>query len=203
MFVAFFLVRVLVNWQRLNFCANVFPYCSLLNCETTCVYKHPLWRYWVNPSKRRGMDRGFPRAGRAAPREIPRSSPASPRKTPSIQTLSVGFTFYLKKDFLVIFFNFFYIDVWWSITIAKLLEYVSRIVRVYIVLLCHWYLPKIQFYLMQKRRLCIKHREYNGLSLLLLERQIILHLSWCNKLVAMLGLKLWIKLGATIPYWPS
>ena len=63
---------------------------------------------WVNPSKRGGMggvfrglagllqefSRGISR-GRS-PREIPRSSPASPRKTPSILTLLLGFTLYLK-----------------------------------------------------------------------------------------------------------
>ena len=73
--------------------------------------------------------------------------------------------------------------------------------------------------LLQKRKLCTKHREYNGLSLLLLERQITLHLSWYNKLVVMLGIKLGVKmgvnlvmkllvkldvrLGAKIQYWPS
>ena len=59
---------------------------------------------WVNPSKRGGMDgvfrglagllRGISRGG--SPREIPRSSPVSPRKTPSILTLLLGFTLYLK-----------------------------------------------------------------------------------------------------------
>ena len=39
----------------------------------------------------------------------------------------------------------------------------------------------------------MKHREYNGLSLLLLERQITLYSLWCNKLVVMLGLKLGVK----------
>ena len=33
-----------------------------------------------------------------------------------------------------------------------------------------------------------KTQKYNGLSLLLLERQITLHSLWCNKLVVMLGL---------------
>ena len=46
---------------------------------------------------------------------------------------------------------------------------------------------------LQKRKLCTKQREYNGLSLLLLERQITLHSLWCNKLVVMLGLKLGVK----------
>ena len=65
----------------------------------------------------------------------------------------------------------------------------------------------------------MKHREYNRLCVLLLERQITLYLLWCNKLVGMLGLKLgvktevqlevkllikWtVKLGAKILYWPS
>ena len=39
----------------------------------------------------------------------------------------------------------------------------------------------------------MKHREYNGLSLLLLKRQITLYLLWCNKLVVMFGLKLGVK----------
>ena len=62
------------------------------------------FNYWVNPSKRGGMNgiffglagmlRGISRG--QSPREIPRSSPASPRKTPSILTLLLGFTFYLK-----------------------------------------------------------------------------------------------------------
>ena len=34
------------------------------------------------------------------------------------------------------------------LSLAKLLEYVRPIIRVSIVLLCHWYAPKIQFYLM-------------------------------------------------------
>ena len=59
---------------------------------------------WVNPSKRGGTDGVFQglagllwgiSRGRS-PGEIPRSSPASTRKTPSIPTLLLGFTFYLK-----------------------------------------------------------------------------------------------------------
>ena len=58
----------------------------------------------------------------------------------------------------------------------------------------------------------MKHREYNGLSLLLLERQIALYSLWCKKLVVMLGvktevnlegklgIKLRVKLGAKILY---
>ena len=65
----------------------------------------------------------------------------------------------------------------------------------------------------------MKHREYNGLSSLLLKRQITLYSLWCNKVVVtlglklgvkteenlevMLGIKLRVKLGAKIPYWPS
>ena len=60
--------------------------------------------YWVNPSKIGGMDevfRGLAGLLRGisqgqSPREIPRSSPAGLRKTPSIPTLLLGFTFYLK-----------------------------------------------------------------------------------------------------------
>ena len=47
--------------------------------------------------------------------------------------------------------------------------------------------------LLQKRKICTKHRDYNGLSLLLLERQITLYSLWCNKLVVALGLKLGLK----------
>ena len=60
--------------------------------------------YWVDPSKREGMDgafrglagllRGISRG--QSLREIPRSSHASPWKTPSSRTLLLGFTFYLK-----------------------------------------------------------------------------------------------------------
>ena len=71
--------------------------------------------YWVNPSKRWGMDgvfRGLAGLLRGisqgqSQREILRSSPASPRKTSSIPTLLLGFTFYLKKDMLVTFQIFF------------------------------------------------------------------------------------------------
>ena len=65
----------------------------------------------------------------------------------------------------------------------------------------------------------MKHSEYNGLSLLLLDRQITLYSLWCNKLVVMLGIKLGVKtevnlevklliklrvkLGAQILYLPS
>ena len=75
---------------------------------------------WVNPSKRGGMDgvfRGLARLLRGISlglrtREIPQSSPVSPRKTISISTLLIGFTFYLKKnDILVIFLIFSYINV--------------------------------------------------------------------------------------------
>ena len=64
-----------------------------------------------------------------------------------------------------------------------------------------------------------KTQRLNGLSLLLLERQIALHLSWCNMLVVMLriklgvktrvnlevklGIELEVKLGAKSLYWPS
>ena len=68
---------------------------------------HSIISYWVNPTKRGGMDgvfrelagllRGISR-GRS-PREIPRSSPASPRKIPSIPTLLLRFTFSLKQVF--------------------------------------------------------------------------------------------------------
>ena len=73
----------------------------------------------VNPNKRGGMDRVFqglawlPRGisrGRS-PREILSSSSASPRKTPSIMTLLLGFTFYLKSDILVLFLIFSNTDV--------------------------------------------------------------------------------------------
>ena len=67
-------------------------------------YSYQLYENWVNPSKSGGMDavfRGL--AGllwgisRGQSRiDIPRSSPASPTKTLSIQTLLLGFTFYLK-----------------------------------------------------------------------------------------------------------
>ena len=62
------------------------------------------FEYNVNPSKRVGMDGVFLGLAGLLPRiylrlrlqEIPRSSPASPWKTPSIPTLLLGFTFYLK-----------------------------------------------------------------------------------------------------------
>ena len=79
-------------------------------------YRQYQYWYWVNPSIRGGMDgvfrwlagllRGISRG--QSPREIPRSSPASPRQTPPIHTLLLGFTFYLKKDILIIFVIFFY-----------------------------------------------------------------------------------------------
>ena len=46
--------------------------------------------------------------------------------------------------------------------------------------------------LLQKRKYA-KHREHNGLSLLLLERQITLYPLWCNKLVV-LGVKTEVNL---------
>ena len=110
--------------------------------------------YWVNPSKRGGMDgvfwglagllQGISR-GRS-PREIPRSSPASPMKTPYMLTLLLGFTFYLKYDILVLSdFSSSNIDVWRSILVAKFLEYVFCIIRIFLVLLWHCYVPEIQF----------------------------------------------------------
>ena len=40
--------------------------------------------------------------------------------------------------------------------------------------------------------------EYNGLSLLLLDRHITLHSSRCYKLVVMLGIKLGVKTGVNL-----
>ena len=42
-------------------------------------------------------------------------------------------------------------------------------------------------------KLCMKHREYNGLSLLLLERQITLYSLWWKKLLVMFELKLGVR----------
>ena len=47
--------------------------------------------------------------------------------------------------------------------------------------------------LLQKRKLCTKHRKYNGLSLLLLERLYYIH-TWCI-LEIKLGVNLEVKLG--------
>ena len=80
---------------------------------------HNIYLFWVEDNISiyflgTGMDRVF--LGLAMllqevfqwqiPRKIPRSSPASPRKIPSIQTLLIGFTVYLKQDILVIFLIF-------------------------------------------------------------------------------------------------
>ena len=112
------------------------------------VNKLEAW-VWVTPSKRFGMDgvffrlagllRGISR-GRS-PREIRRSSPASPRKTPSIPIFLIGFTFYSKYDILVIFLNLSNTDVWRSMMVAKLVEYVYWFIRVLLVLLGCWYVP--------------------------------------------------------------
>ena len=50
--------------------------------------------------------------------------------------------------------------------------------------------------LLQKKKTMYKTqiRVYNGFSLRLLERQITLHLLWCNKMVVMLGLKLGVRM---------
>ena len=111
---------------------------------------------WVDSSKRGGMDavlrglagllRGISRE--RSQREISRSSPASLRKTPSIPTLLLRFTFYLKLEICVIFQIFLNIDVWRSILVAKFLEYVYHLIRISIVLLWHCYIPKIHFNLM-------------------------------------------------------
>ena len=52
--------------------------------------------------------------------------------------------------------------------------------------------------LLQKRKLCTKHREYNVLSLLLLEGQITLHLLWCSYVGIKTGGKNRYKLASEI-----
>ena len=52
--------------------------------------------------------------------------------------------------------------------------------------------------LLQKTKLYTKHREYNGLSLLLLEGQITLHLLWCSYVGIKTGSKNGYKLGSEI-----
>ena len=44
--------------------------------------------------------------------------------------------------------DFLNIDVWRSIIVAKFLEYVNCKIRIFLVLLWHCYVPKIQFYFM-------------------------------------------------------
>ena len=68
------------------------------------IKKGLVLKYWVNPSKRGGMDgvfRGLAglllgiSRGRSLT-EIPSNSPANPRKSLSFLTLFIGFTFYFK-----------------------------------------------------------------------------------------------------------
>ena len=59
--------------------------------------------------------------------------------------------------------------------VVKLLEYAYCIIGV---MLCNWYVPKIQF---------------KWACLLLPDRQIILHSLLCNQLLVMLGFKLGVK----------
>ena len=63
-------------------------------------------------------------------------------------TLLLGFKFHLKLDILVIFLNLSNIDLCRSKMVGKLLDNVYCIIGVSILLLCHWYVSKIQFYLL-------------------------------------------------------
>ena len=79
--------------------------CRIFQVITSLTFEHST--EGVNLSKRGGMDRVF--QGLVVlgmlqgifhgqrPREILRSGSASPRKTPSIQTLLIIFTFYMKQ----------------------------------------------------------------------------------------------------------
>ena len=116
-------------WNKADVKLYLYNLDQALLVQSIIVTKLKLWElikdpvnkvpYWVNPSKRGGVDgvfrglagllRGI--SGGRSPREIPRSSPASPRKTQSIPTLLLGFTFYLKYDILVIILIFLNIDV--------------------------------------------------------------------------------------------
>ena len=83
-------------------------YLGIVLGEANCLSHSGCRRevYWVNPSKRGGMDgvfqrlagllRGISRGG--SPGEIPSNSPASLKKTVIILTLLLQFTFYLKWD---------------------------------------------------------------------------------------------------------
>ena len=53
----------------------------------------------------------------------------------------------LKKEKGWFFLGFSNIDIWRSIMLDKLLEYVYCTIGVSVVLLCRWYVPKIHFYL--------------------------------------------------------
>ena len=104
--------------------------------------KFVMWQFGLIQVQEEGW------TGFSGPREIPSGSPASPMKTPSITTLLLGFTFNLKKGHFGDISFFSNIDVWRSIIVAKFLEYVYCIIRIFLVLLWHCYVPKIQFYIM-------------------------------------------------------
>ena len=93
-----------------------------------------------------GCSEGFPE-GEAWGKSLGIALPARGKPCPS-QLFYLDLHSIKKKDILVIFQNFSNINVWRSIVVAKGLKYVCRIIIVYKVLLCHWYVPKIQFYLM-------------------------------------------------------
>ena len=73
--------------------------------------------------------------------------PCQPEENPIHPDSFTWIYILFKKGHWVIFLNFSKLYVWRSIIVAKFLEYVYRIIRIFLVLLCHCYVPKIQFYL--------------------------------------------------------
>ena len=90
-----------------------------------------------------GISRGRSQKGN------PEEQPCQPEENP-VNPNSFAWIYILFKighfgDICDFFLN---INVWRSIIVAKFLEYVYRIIRIFLVLLWHCYVPKIQFYLM-------------------------------------------------------
>ena len=110
-------------------------------CPSWCEYpaqwtvRHRIWWCCNCP------ERDFPQA-------MPSEQPCQPLENPVHPYTFTWIYILFKIDNFGSISKFSNIDVWRSIIVAKFLEYVSHIIRIFLVLLWNCYLPKIQFYLM-------------------------------------------------------
>ena len=154
--------KIYLHWPLVHklqsLCVCVCLFIRKPSFPTKCQQK----AYWVNPSKRGGMDGAFwGLAGllrgislgrsqreilRSRPEGNPEEQPYQPEQNPvhpdSITWIYILFEIRHFGDISDFFLN---INVWRSMIVAKFLKYVHRMIRKSIVLLWHCYVPKIQF----------------------------------------------------------
>ena len=95
-----------------------------------------------------GFSKGWQDCSKGFPEGNPEEQPCQPEENPVHPDSFTWIYILFKKGQFGDISVSSNIAVWRSIIVAKFLEYEYRIIRIFLVLLCYCYVPKIQFHLM-------------------------------------------------------